>query len=50
MTLPFIPSKEEIQEYADIIKSQKEINGKLIEQVRFAGYNYVYPATEKTEE
>lgn len=50
MTLPFIPSKEEIQEYEDIIKSQKEINGKLIEQVRFAGYNYVYPATEKTEE
>ena len=35
---------------SDIIKSQKEINGKLIEQVRFAGYNYVYLATEKTEE
>ena len=50
MTLPFIPSKEEIQEYADIIESQKEINGKLIEQVRFTGYNYVYPVTEKAKE
>ena len=46
MTLPFVPSTEQINEYADAIKQQKKIGGKLIEKVRFAGYSYVTPITE----
>lgn len=46
MTLPFIPSTEQINGYADAIKQQKEFSGKLIEKVHFAGYSYVMPITE----
>jgi len=46
MTLPFVPSEAQIEEYAETIKAQKEIGGKLIEQVRFDGYSYVIPITE----
>ena len=43
---PFVPSEAQIEEYAETIKAQKEIGGKLIEQVRFDGYSYVIPVTE----
>lgn len=49
MTLPFVPSEAQIEEYAETIKQQKEIGGKLIEQVRFDGYSYVVPITTEHE-
>lgn len=49
-TVPFIPDKETIQTYCDIIKKEKQ-NSINIRSAVFTGYEYLYPVKpEESEE
>lgn len=49
-TVPFIPDKETIQTYCDIIKKEKQ-DCITIRSVIFTGYEYLYPVKpEESEE
>lgn len=49
-TVPFIPDKETIQTYCDIIKKEKQ-DRITIRSVVFTGYEYLYPVKpEESEE
>ena len=50
-TVPFVPSAEDIKKYEEALKSNVDetISTYTIRNIRFIGYEYIYPRKEKTE-
>lgn len=43
-TVPFVPDRETIQKYVNIMESKLKDNKEItIKNIRFDGYNYIYP-------